>query len=257
MSLASTVPKILAGSATAGFGLSLGRDIYKSSKNNGGFLLAVFVFIVALWLYVQSWTWMFRNYKTLFGSILIKVLSVATLALGAVFTGLLLAFIGLIINEFITDPSANEPLISYSILVWLSEYIALPIYNFSAELLGYSQVGVFLETTAGIGKKWIISIVTWGFVLFAALGIKRGISQRKQRRLAWEAEAHNYEFMNKIGLAELGNNQFIDEEGNRYRLENEFNSMLELFPLGRRNKRAYIEFDETGKFTNWTGIVKI
>lgn len=257
MGISSAIPKTIAGAAMAGIGLSLGRDIYKSSKNNGGFLLAVAIFVAALWLYIQSWTWLFRNYRSPVGSVLVRIFSVPALFIGLVLTSFSLGVIGGLIVEFMSDTDKPEPLMLYTALVWASDYIVLPVYNSIVHFTDFKPIEKFLDQSVGIGEKWITSIIIWGLLIFSTLGIKRGISQRKERRLAWEAEEHNKEFMDEIGLSEIGNKQFVDSEGNRYRFENEYVNMIELFPLGRRNRRAYIEFDDNGKFNNWTGIVKI
>ncbi|RUO63253.1 hypothetical protein SAMN06297229_2289 [Pseudidiomarina planktonica] len=257
MKLSSAVPKTIAGAAMAGIGLSLGRDIYKSSKNSGGFLLAVAIFVAALWLYVQSWTWLFRNYRSPVGSILVRIFSIPTLVIGLILTSFSLSVIAALVVDFMSNMDAAEPLILYTILVWSSDHIVLPLYNSLVPYTELNQVEALLDKNASIGYKWIVSITIWGLLIFAVLGIKRGISQRKSRALAWEAEEHNQAFMDEIGLSEISNNQFIDDDGNRYRLENEFRGMIELFPIGRRNRRAYIEFDENGKFINWSGIIKI
>ena len=32
---------------------------------------------------------------------------------------------------------------------------------------------------------------------------------------------------------------------------------LEFMALGKRNKRSYLQYDGTGKYTNWTGLTDI
>ena len=90
-----------------------------------------------------------------------------------------------------------------------------------------------------------------------------GIKHRKKRRLAWEAETHNSTFLEEHGLETVD----VDDKGNLrlrdnvngigYRLSDDLNiaGELEFMALGRRNKRGYIQYDETGKFTSWSGLV--
>lgn len=259
MSLAKAIPKVIAGSAMAGIGLSLGRDIYKSSKNNNGLIFAVIFLVLSVWLYIQSWTWLFRNYKTTAGSIFARVFSLPTLLLGAIFTAFSLAIVGGLLGSIFISEESQQPLMIYTIAYWLSENIILPLINSIYWLFGREGAEQLITPQADQSTRdqLAASFAVFGIVLFPYIGIKRGLKQRKAREQAWEAELHNMLFMNEIGLQEVGDKQFVDEEGNRYRLENELRNMIELFPLGRRNRRAYLEFDETGKFTNWTGIVKI
>ncbi|RUO58664.1 hypothetical protein [Pseudidiomarina marina] len=259
MSLAKAIPKVIAGSAMAGIGLSLGRDIYKSSKNNNGLIFAVIFLVLSVWLYIQSWTWLFRNYKTTAGSIFARVFSLPTLLLGAIFTAFSLWVLGALIGMIFIDEEAQNPLMIYTVAYWIAENILLPLTNSIFWLLGGTGSDEILtpQNEQLTRDQLAASFAVFGIVLFPYIGIKRGLKQRKAREQAWEAELHNMLFMNEIGLQEVGDKQFVDEEGNRYRLENELRNMIELFPLGRRNRRAYLEFDETGKFTNWTGIVKI
>jgi hypothetical protein len=77
------------------------------------------------------------------------------------------------------------------------------------------------------------------------------------RRLARAAEKHNAAFFAEHGIVELDSKHFRDSEDSRYRLENIFRSEIELFAEGKRNKRAYIEVDETGKSVSWSSLTSI
>ena len=82
--------------------------------------------------------------------------------------------------------------------------------------------------------------------------------------MAWEAEDHNNTFMEAHGLQVVD----TDDDGNLrirelatntgYRLVEtlDVTGEMEFTALGRRNKRAYIQYDEAGKFTHWTGLVE-
>ncbi|TRW49998.1 hypothetical protein FM042_03870 [Aliidiomarina halalkaliphila] len=259
MSIARTVPKVIGGSALAGIGLSLGRDIYKSSKKSSGYILLIAIFIAAMWLYVQSWTWIFRNYRSVLGQIFARVFSVFTLIIGLALTSVAVLFLAIGISDSFIDQESMAPLFLYSSAYWVSENLVLPCYNFVAGLADWEGVDQIMTPPNDLtfADKFVISSTLATLVLFSILGIYRGISQRRRRTLAWEAEEHNLKFMTDIGLREVSNNQFVDQDNNRYRFEKEYANMIELFPIGRRNRRAYIEFDEHGKFQSWSGIVKI
>ena len=93
--------------------------------------------------------------------------------------------------------------------------------------------------------------------LLVLAGCLTGYFQSKKRRLAWEAEAHNVSFFDENGLEQLDDNNLRDIEGNRFRLKNMFANEIEFIAEGRRSKRAYIKYDETGKYTEWSGLVSI
>ena len=69
-------PGIVAGSALAGFGLSLGRDAYKKAKRYWPILL---VLVCLAGVYFAG-MWLFRNYRTLAGSIIKKIGALITLS---------------------------------------------------------------------------------------------------------------------------------------------------------------------------------
>ena len=92
-----------------------------------------------------------------------------------------------------------------------------------------------------------------------------GIGHRRKRRLAWEAEEHNECFLTEHDLEvtdadEKGNLRLRDHSSNvGYRLMDdlELAGELEFMALGKRNKRSYLQYDGTGKYTNWTGLADI
>ena len=76
MSIDSMAPRIVAGSALAGFGLSLGRDTYKQTKKDADVLILFLLIILVLGFFIYglflSSVWIFRNYQTLVGTIFKK-----------------------------------------------------------------------------------------------------------------------------------------------------------------------------------------
>jgi len=101
-------------------------------------------------------------------------------------------------------------------------------------------------------------------VLFA-VGAVIGYGHRRKRRMAWDAEDHNAAFMEENGLEvvdgdDSGGMRLRDHaQGIGYRLMDRLSSAgeLEFAALGKRNKRGYIHYDETGKYTEWSGLSDI
>ena len=94
-------------------------------------------------------------------------------------------------------------------------------------------------------------IVVGGFVL--------GFSERRKRRLVWEAEDSNATFFAKHGLELLDDKNMRDSDGNRFELENRFSSIneTEFIAVNKAGKRGYLSYDEIGKYTTWSGLVSI
>jgi hypothetical protein len=268
MSLITTSSKIIGGSALAGFGLSFGRDVYKGTKKSIGKLLLLLIFVAALMLLYTTSVWLFRNYASLIGGFFKRL-------------GALALFIP---SYYITFGGLYA--IFYLAYGWFGieltlvplEILALPIAEYSIEWRSY--MGEFLslvfnsvtETTTnnndqnsidggkeipGHMDQKILILVFFLQHLIIFFGVVGGVKHRTRRRTVWEAEEHNSEFLRNNGIEELDENNFRDSQGNRYRLHNIFEREIELFAEGRRNMRAYIQVDETGKFSSWSGLVSI
>ena len=122
--------------------------------------------------------------------------------------------------------------------------------------VSYALVYVVSTWVAQDSPELSILILVVQHVLILA-GIINGLRHRKRRRLVWEVEDHNAEFLELNGIEELDDEHFRDTDGNRYRLEDVRQSEIELFAEGRRGKRAYIGIDDDGRFTSWSGLTSI
>lgn len=97
------IPSAIGGSAVAGFGLSLGRDVYKKAKQNIGSILLIAAIVLSIFGLFVAGIWFFRNYRTTIKMIIFRFLSVITALFSCVFL-LSLVYI------FKSNPSVIEPL---------------------------------------------------------------------------------------------------------------------------------------------------
>ena len=226
-------PAIVAGSALAGFGLSLGRDAYKKAKR----YWPIFLILVCLAGVYFAGMWLFRNYRTLAGSTIKKLGALITLAISCVvvYTGTAIAVVT----------------VAPGVLAYGEEVGDVPL----------ESVKVVISSLFSFPLLWITILQG---ILFLA-GTVVGMSHRRKRRLAWEAEEHNALFLAEHNLAvvdsdEKGNLRLRDQSSNvGYRLMDdlELAGELEFMALGKRNMRSYLQYDGTGKYTNWTGLTDI
>lgn len=90
------------------------------------------------------------------------------------------------------------------------------------------------------------------------IGMLAGSLQRKKRRKVWEAERANANFMQQHGLVEHEDSTLEDTStGQNYRIEHLGKRRITLFPIGRRGKRAFINIAPNGKYSDFTGMVKV
>ena len=197
--LVKAISSTVFGSAVAGFGFSLGKDVYKSAKgkNGGGAIIAILAILSILGSYCGG-LFVSRNYKSIFISLLMTIL-------GLIFTVISGGFLAIVLGTSLALP----PIISFGV----------PAF-------------IFL------------------------IGFLVGFAQRKKRRFAWEAEKYNANFLTQNGFTEQ-DGFIIDRNGQKYRVENTTPNHIELFPIRRRGKRGYLRLDNTGKISNWSGMVKI
>lgn len=218
MSIVNLAPKIVAGSALAGFGLAFGRDVYRKTKKN--FLLIVVLALITIAFYglFICCIWMTRNYRTWLGSIFKRIGAVVSFAL------------------------------CYSVSFIL-------VLNLDAMIFDRSQTPAEPIDLSDRGVIFFVGIALQLILVLSGLVV--GLVQRRKRRIAWDTEISNAQFFDDHGIEELDDEHLRDSEGNRYKLKNVFKDELEFQAEGRRGKRGYITFDENGKYISWSGLANI
>jgi hypothetical protein len=64
--------------------------------------------------------------------------------------------------------------------------------------------------------------------------------------------------MKNNGLIEHEDETIEDEAtGQHYRIDHLGSRRITLFPIGKRGKRAYINIDDSGRYTDYTGVTSI
>lgn len=256
MLIASDIPKIIAGSAMSAFGFRLGSDMYGKAKKVAGHVWLLMVFMFLFFLTRQSMVWIFRNYRSTDEAISKRFFSIIVYLVSFVISFAVIAFTSdvFIIDYFPKDENIHVVKI-YSVIYLILIKMLLAIeFAFSVDLL---DAGGFKDGLLSISYR---SKMVWVFssscVLFITLsGIYTGLAQRKTRKRAWDIEGYNRIFLAENGIMETSEGQFQDADGNAYRLEAIRATSIELFAIGRRNKRGYISFDQDGKFLSWTGLI--
>ena len=95
-------------------------------------------------------------------------------------------------------------------------------------------------------------------LVFFFLGSIIGILQRSKRERVWLIEKENQSFLSDNNLVDLGDGLLRDIKINQeYRILDVTRSRISLIAIARRNKRAYIDIDEQGKFVSYTGLITI
>lgn len=223
-SIARHSPAIVAGSALTGFGLAFGRDAYRKAKDKWLWLIILLLFLIGVFF---AGIWLFRNYRTVWGTLFKKLGALIVLAASCAGVNLTAAItIGLV------APGALRV----------------------GDLAPHSAVA-FVESPL----LWIFVVQAVCFLSGAIVGI----GHRRKRALAWEAEEHNERFLAEHGLLvtdtdEAGNLRIRDTRTNTgYRMAEtlDVSRELEFVGLGRSRDYAYIQYDATGKFTEWSGPV--
>ena len=94
-------------------------------------------------------------------------------------------------------------------------------------------------------------------VLIFGSGCCFGMIQRVGRKHQFTIAAKNIEFLATNNLSENSDGTLVDTvSGQVFRVEDEDNNKITLFPKGTRNKRAYIYTDGDGTYTEFSGITK-
>ena len=81
--LVKSISSTVFGSAVAGFGFSLGKDLYKSGKGKDDtrpFIIVFVLAVLALYLTYMSGLWFSRNYRSIFKSIVVKAIALSIAA---------------------------------------------------------------------------------------------------------------------------------------------------------------------------------
>ena len=236
MSILHTATRIALGATIAGAGLSLGRDLYKGGKRDIGSVILLIVVLSVLYGIYKSGVWIAQNYPQYGGAG--KVLAHTLALLLSVFCyGTLFAVLAALDAEI---AQLNAPP-----LFPIAEFTQHPLYEpFMAEFL--TRIYTF---------DTVIGNITIAQTALLALGLIVGLSKRKKRQLAWEAEIHNRKFFAQHGLQSIQDDRLRDNHNIGYRLENALSNELEFKVAGQRGKRAYLKFDSTGKYTSWSGVV--
>jgi len=256
MGIGSNVARQIAGAAVSSFGFSLGRDIYKGTKKtkeNGGFFIAIFA-IVAFCLAGAffSGLWFFRNYRDANTGFFARLGALTVFALTVV-VGIVPLFFAASVADYpwiksqfpvgFVLPHVFYELEYYARMPW---EILLPGTEKSSITVPYGQP---FDVQHVIAFKWGVTL------LLVGLGALVGIGQRPARSAFWKTERKNQEFLSSVGLTDRPEGQMADADGNVYRIQSQSRDRIELFAIGRRNKRGYIGLDGNGCMTSWSGLV--
>ena len=230
-SLTKLAPQLLAGSAVAGVGFAFGHDIYRATKKHWVPVLILVALTSCLYGLFVSSVWMARNYRTRLGSI-----------------GKRLAAFSLFV-------------VCYFVLLYVSVFL-IEIASGTTETAGTTIVNptTLWETHAGSladGSPMSIGFAVQNAV--AVGGLILGVIQRRKRRLLWQAEEANATFLVDHGLQQLDEKNMRDSEGNHFELANQFSRIneIEFIAVRQAGKGGYLCYDETGKYTAWSGLVPI
>ena len=221
--LAASISEAVFGTAVAGFGFSLGKDVYRGFKKywqvlvitlavTGAVILPVLAFSRLLrWYPISWWRWMLT--KLLWWLIVSMV-------------GLVLILVSLSLNISLFPDLKNQ----------------LPDLSLNTQ---EQVVGAY-------------SVIVWG--VLSLVGFCDGLMRRRSRKLAYELEVYNQTFLNENGIREIsGADSYthVDANAEKLRLTNIGKDTAEFFVVGRRNKRAYLTIGDNGKFVSYSGVVSL
>ena len=233
--------KILGGSAIAGFGLSFGRDVYKTSKKNLkkiGWLLLLAVILGGTY---TGGVWLARNYETIWGSIFKRI--------GALLF-LIPCFLVLMPISFFAFELVSEVKNGSTTQETMQAEAANELIDESGASAAKSIEDFDLSDIKLLAPAFYLP---GGIML---IGMIAGSFQRNKRRLVWEAEHANEDFMATQGLIEHEDGTIEEQTtGQHYRIDYVGDRRITLFPIGRRGKRAYINIDTDGKYSEFTGLI--
>lgn len=125
-----------------------------------------------------------------------------------------------------------------------------------AASLGHSaDEAANLQDTDTTYRLWAIVLPAFSF----ALGLVVGLMQRSTRLEGFAVAAANDAFLLRAGIRATGATDVTHYDGGnnplRY-IETRGNEMV-FMAVGRRNRRAYIELDATGRMIRYSGIIPL
>ena len=193
-SLIRLAPQLLGGSAVVGFGFAFGRDIYRQTKKHWVLVLLIILLASCLYGLFVSSVWMARNHRTLLGRIGKRLGALILLIVCY-----LILFFGIVLLTETVAGTGGEKDVPMAQPTVLWEKHRDSLVDGSAV-----SIGILAQNL----------IVVGGFVL--------GFSERRKRRVVWEAEDSNATFFAKHGLELLDDKNMRDSDGNRFELANKF-----------------------------------
>jgi hypothetical protein len=236
--------RILGGSAIAGIGLSFGRDIYRKAKKHGEVIVCLLFFLGAIIGVYIGGVCLARNYQSIWGSIFKKIGGLIILIPS-------FAILFIVGSLFTLEPSSSQ------------ESDAEGVEG-SATVEGRPEIEVQESTAANAGQRYEFSVWPIGSSIgpyylpcgVLLVGLVVGGFQRTKRTIVWDAEQANKRFMEDNGLIEHEDETIEDAStGEHYRIDHIGIRRITLFPIGSRGKRAYINIESNGKYSDFTGIV--
>ncbi len=233
-SIIKTTSMLLGGSAVASIGFSIGRDMYKNLKKNFKVLVIIMLIFVSVMGAYTAGVWITRNYKTIYGAIFARLGSIIVLIPSFAVLGATHLFVDLLLKS--EGEKANSVVFYQTVK--------------NNPNLFFDEIINNISTPMNIPIIVPIVIFTIGLIV--------GYMHRLKRIKVWDAQKSNILFMENNKLVE-NQDMTIDDtiNGETYRIEHTGTKRITLMPLGRRGKRAYITIDEAGKYSSFSGIVKL
>jgi hypothetical protein len=219
----------VAGSAVAGYGLSIGRDAWKVTKKGAAPLFLLLLIASPLILPFPGGRNLVRSYAAPAARQFWGVLSSVLLIVAGASLSLSLALL-LMLDD--SRDSTSTSLISDPNILISDPNI----------LISSPNIRLWLAATAtAIG-----------------LGVIFGLAQRGSRRKRFNIAKKNDAFLEKMGFVETGEQEIThyDGEGNPLRLLDQSDDTITFLAVGKRNKRAYIRLTD-GEMTGYTSVMPI
>jgi len=216
--LVSKVSQTVFGTAVAGFGFSLGRDIYRNLKKGIVYLILIVLLLGTFILPFISASKTFQWYP----------ISLARWIFSKFILWFLVAIISVAITYFIVV-----------ILEGMELFKELTFYGYEFDEIEfailYSIPFYFLGSLDGFRRR-----------------------KRRKYIYNIEVEnSHFMDDRGIVEVDGSDSFTHIDSEGNMLRLETVGRDLVAFFVVGRRGKRAFIYMDEEGRFLEYSGIISV